>query len=207
MRLDNVKKQYQHELIPLTQQREILVREVAELKAVRDVFLEETTVLNARNEELAQLSAQYARRMDTVPEMPSKDQTASMARSLDRSRSQRQPLQQAPTFHHSVSSSTIGSPTNSDETVDSKAVKVQKAEAEFPTPSSKGKFMKWPGSKPKEVVSSVAVSDSINKGKVHLEHTFQQLSVLRFTRCDHCGDKMWGSQLRCSSMCSVLLLV
>jgi len=199
MRLDNVKKQYQHELIPLTQQREILVREVAELKAVRDVFLEETTVLNARNEELAQLSAQYARRMDTVPEMPSKDQTASMARSLDRSRSQRQPLQQAPTFHHSVSSSTIGSPTNSDETVDSKAVKVQKAEAEFPTPSSKGKFMKWPGSKPKEVVSSVAVSDSINKGKVHLEHTFQQLSVLRFTRCDHCGDKMWGSQLRCSS--------
>lgn len=199
MRLDNVKKQYQHELIPLTQQREILAREVAELKAVRDVFLEETTVLNARNEELAQLSAQYARRMDTVPEMPSKDQTASMARSLDRSRSQRQPLQQAPTFHHSVSSSTIGSPTNSDETVDSKAVKVQKAEAEFPTPSSKGKFMKWPGSKPKEVVSSVAVSDSINKGKVHLEHTFQQLSVLRFTRCDHCGDKMWGSQLRCSS--------
>jgi len=37
MRLDNVKNQYQqHKLVPLTQQREILAREVAELKAVRD---------------------------------------------------------------------------------------------------------------------------------------------------------------------------
>jgi Rho-type GTPase-activating protein 1/2 len=199
MRLDNIKKQYQHELVPLTQQREILVHEIAELKAVRDAFLEETTVLNARNEELAQLSAQYARRMDTVPEMPSKDQTASLARSLDRSRSQRQPHpQQPPTFYHSVSSSTIGLSIHSDEAIDSKVVKGLK-EAEFPTPSSKGKFMKWPGSKPKEVISPVAASDGGNKAKVHLEHTFQQLSVLRFTRCDHCGDKMWGSQLRCSS--------
>jgi hypothetical protein len=203
MRLDNIKKQYQHELVPLSQQREVLVREIAELKAVRDVFLEETTVLNARNEELAQLSTQYARRMDTVLEMPSKDQTT--LRSLDRSRSQRQPQAQPPTFYHSVSSSTIGSSTNSDEAVDSKVVKGQK-EAEFPTPSSKGKFMKWPGSKPKEVVSPVAASDGGNKAKVHLEHTFQQLSVLRFTRCDHCGDKMWGSQLRCSSTYSCLIV-
>jgi len=37
MRLDNVKNQYQqHKLVPLTQQQEILAREVAELKAVRD---------------------------------------------------------------------------------------------------------------------------------------------------------------------------
>jgi hypothetical protein len=201
MRLDNVRKQYQYELVPLTQQREILSREIAELKAVRDVFLEETTVLNARNEELAQLSAQYARRMDTVPETPSKVQTAPLTRSL--SRFQSRPHQQPPTFHNSVSSSTIGSSTNGDETVDSKSAKAQKSETEFPTPSSKGKFMKWPGSKPKEVASPMPVSDSGNKGKAHLEHTFQQLSVLRFTRCDHCGDKMWGSQLRCSGTCSV----
>jgi hypothetical protein len=36
MHLDNVKKQHQHELVPLIQQQEILAREVAELKAVRD---------------------------------------------------------------------------------------------------------------------------------------------------------------------------
>ncbi len=41
MRFDNIKTQYQHELIPLTEQREILVRELAELKASRDAFLEE----------------------------------------------------------------------------------------------------------------------------------------------------------------------
>ncbi|KAG1774707.1 hypothetical protein EV702DRAFT_480387 [Suillus placidus] len=66
MRLDNIKTQYQHELIPLTQQHEALIREVAELKAARKMqFLEETTVLDARNEELAQLSAQYVCRIET----------------------------------------------------------------------------------------------------------------------------------------------
>jgi hypothetical protein len=63
-KLDKLKTKYQQELTPLIQQQEGLTREIAELKAVRDVFLEETTVLNARNEELAQLSAQYVRRMD-----------------------------------------------------------------------------------------------------------------------------------------------
>ena len=37
-----------------------------ELRTARDTFLEETTVLNARNEELAQLSAQYTRRIDVA---------------------------------------------------------------------------------------------------------------------------------------------
>jgi hypothetical protein len=32
------------------------------------------------------------------------------------------------------------------------------------------------------------------------DHAFQQVSVLRLARCDHCGDKLWGSQLRCSGM-------
>ncbi|KAG1782058.1 hypothetical protein EV702DRAFT_1239534 [Suillus placidus] len=66
MHLDNIKMQYQHELIPLTQQREALIRVVAELKAAREMqFLEEITVLNAQNEELARLSAQYVRQIET----------------------------------------------------------------------------------------------------------------------------------------------
>jgi chromosome segregation ATPase len=80
-RLDTIKKQYQRDLIPLREERENLAREIAELKGVRDVFLEETTVLNARNEELAQLSAQYARRMVPIPETPQKPQPATPSRS------------------------------------------------------------------------------------------------------------------------------
>jgi hypothetical protein len=66
MRLDHIKTQYQHELIPLAQQREALAREIVELKAVRDAFLGETTAPNARNEEFVQPSAQYARRMASL---------------------------------------------------------------------------------------------------------------------------------------------
>ena len=82
MRLDNIKSQYQHDLVPLTQQREALQREIAELKAVRDVFLEETTTLNARNEELAQLSAQYTRKLEMTPETPQKQPIPKTATSL-----------------------------------------------------------------------------------------------------------------------------
>ncbi|KAF6759983.1 hypothetical protein DFP72DRAFT_882886 [Ephemerocybe angulata] len=59
-RLDNIRSQYSRDLIPLQKQREQLQREIVELRAVRDVFLEETASLNARNEELAALSAQYS---------------------------------------------------------------------------------------------------------------------------------------------------
>lgn len=71
---------------------------------------------------------------------------------------------------------------------------------ETPTPSRGGnKVFKW-GSR-KE--STSVLQSGTEKGKVgHLEHSFQPLSLLRFTRCDHCGDKMWGSQLRCSG-CSI----
>lgn len=191
MRLDNIKTQYQRELVSLTQQRETLAREITELQAIRDMFLEETTVLNARNEELAQLSAVYARRVDSVPEISYSNSDVSMRGSLDKTRSQAQHQQ---TLLQSLSSSTTSSITIHEDTPDSRYHKVQKAESEAHTPS-KGKFMKWPGSKAKEVFSS-----STGPSKARLEHNFQQLSILRFTRCDHCGDKMWGSQLRCTGI-------
>ena len=68
MRFDNIKNQYQNDLLPLTTQKEALIREITELRASRDAYLEETTMLSARNEELAQLHAQYIRRMDTASE-------------------------------------------------------------------------------------------------------------------------------------------
>ncbi|KAK0461357.1 uncharacterized protein EV420DRAFT_1640837 [Desarmillaria tabescens] len=167
MRLDTLKLQYQRDLVPLTHEREALSREIMELKAVRDVFLEETTVLNARNEELAQLSAHQLHQPQTSVQLPSQNPYASTT-SL-------------------VTEETIA---------DMKTViKISKPETELPTPS-KGKFIKWPGSRTKDLPNLINVGDGRSRG--HSEHNFQQLSVLRFTRCDHCGDKMWGSQLRCT---------
>lgn len=186
MRLDKLKSQYQRDLVPLTEQREALQREIKELKAVRDVFLEETTALNARNEELAQLNAVYSRRMESVPQPPSKNEevAATPSRNVD---PRLQPQYQANQYR------------DQDDTMDLRYVKVPRQEVEMSTPS-KVKFMKW-GTKAKDTqaVAPNQLSSSENRGKpAYKEHSFQQLSILRLTRCDCCGDKMWGSQLRCT---------
>jgi hypothetical protein len=201
MRLDNIKSQYQHELIPLTQQRNVLAREIADLKAARDMFLEETTVLNARNEELAQLSTQYARRMEASNmsdiSLAERHETHSppleeRSRSFDKNRTQHHGS--ASSMQHSVSTSTTSSTYISEESNGT----FGRSQKNLPdiSMSRPGKF-KWPGSKTRDLSSAIVV-DVKTQGR--REHIFQQLSVLRFTRCDHCGDKMWGSQLRCSGV-------
>ncbi|EAU91294.2 signal transducer [Coprinopsis cinerea okayama7 len=195
-RLDNIKKEYQRDLIPLQKQREQLNREIAELKAVRDVFLEETAVLNARNEELAQLSAVYSRRMDPIPEAPPKSGNGDTLRGVTRP-----PVVQAQqSLAPSLSTSTSSTSTMYEEQFN------QHVRAEITTPA-KNKF-KWPGtgSKTKEVTVSPSNGMEFSKSKAHIEHNFQQISLLNFTRCKHCGDKMWGSQLRCT-VCSTSIHV
>ncbi|KAG2366313.1 hypothetical protein BDR07DRAFT_1396699 [Suillus spraguei] len=190
MRLDNIKMQYQHELIPLTQQHEALIREVAELKAAREQFLEETTVLNARNEELAQLSAQYVRRIETsrsaTPTMDiisSKDESAAnsvreKSTSFDREHPQSDFL--------SMSSSLNGLAAPSTTTLFSKASRPEIPDS-MPSTLKSAKF-KWPMGRGRDP----SLSSIDQKGKGRVAHSFNQTSVLRFTRCDHCGDKLWG---------------
>ncbi|KIK67054.1 hypothetical protein GYMLUDRAFT_238398 [Collybiopsis luxurians FD-317 M1] len=197
-RFENLKSQYQRELLPLTQQREALTREVMELKAARDVFLEETTVLNARNEELAQLSAQYSRRVamapstSSGPDTPTKNPGPTIIETPVRVESRiGQPQQQTPQQLHQMMVSAYVSSEDGDAR---KMIRVE----ETPTPSrGAGKVFKW-GSRVKEM-SAPMLQASSEKGKMGpLEHSFQPLGLLRFMRCDHCGDKMWGSQLRCT---------
>ncbi|KAI0329698.1 RhoGAP-domain-containing protein [Cubamyces sp. BRFM 1775] len=204
MRLDNIKTQYQHELVPLNEQREALIREIAELKATRDAFLEETTVLNQRNEELAQLNAQYQRRLEAAAHSPPKSEDAVLQERRDGQNQNQGPGQSfdrarsPPMLNASVSSTTLAA---TDESIETKFVKVTKPDVQdTPGPQARARFIKWPGSRaPKE---NVAVGGEPGKPKWRTEHIFQQISVLRVARCDHCGDKMWGSQLRCTN-CSV----
>lgn len=59
-RLDYTKAQYRRELEPLEEKRERLMHDLAELREARAIFVEETTALNTRNEQLAELNAQIA---------------------------------------------------------------------------------------------------------------------------------------------------
>ncbi|OSX66081.1 hypothetical protein POSPLADRAFT_1131942 [Postia placenta MAD-698-R-SB12] len=195
MRFDNIKNQYQHELLPLTEQREALMREITELKASREAFLEETTVLNARNEELAQLNAQYVRRLEAVgldSSAARNDNSSQEGSDMTHDR-----YRQIQDLSSSVTSSTVAF---TEESAESKFIKVSKPDVmEMPGPQTKaGKFIKWPGHKtPKENLPMVSWPEP-SKPKGGKEHAFQQISVLRVARCDHCGDKMWGSQYRCT---------
>ncbi len=192
-RLDNLKVQYQGELVSLTDERESLLREIAELKSARDVFLEETTMLNARNEELAQLNAHYMRRIEAASsELP---QLAREKLSLERQRP-------AVVLQHShTTSSSFG--TSMDESADStKHTRAQKPATGDATP----RVFKWLGNAKEATATASAGPDSANE-KNWLKHTFQHANVLRFTKCDHCGDKLWGSQLRCQGTNLAIILL
>ncbi|KAG1900574.1 RhoGAP-domain-containing protein [Suillus fuscotomentosus] len=203
MRLDNIKTQYQHELIPLTQQREALIREVVELKAAREQFLEETTVLNARNEELAQLSAQYVRRIETsrsatptVDVICSKDESAvGSVSEKSTSFDHEHPQSDFPSMSSSLNGVAAFSTTTLVEESEAKFNKASRSDMADSLPSTlKSAKFKWPMARGRDP----SLSSVDQKGKGQVAHSFNQTSVLRFTRCDHCGDKLWGSQFRCS---------
>ncbi|KAI0317192.1 hypothetical protein OF83DRAFT_1059040 [Amylostereum chailletii] len=203
-RLDTLKTQYQRELVPLTDERGSLLREIAELKAARDTFLEETTMLNARNEELAQLHALYIRRSETtqptaLDPLPSiKEKSSQTFERPSTAPAVTNPLQP---------SNTVNSSLQGEDSMDSnRFVKVQKPlqSEQMDQPGTlRGKF-KWRGNNKESaaMVTSFAEEKKEKSRVTKLVHSFQQVSVLRVTRCDHCGDKLWGSQARCTG-CNV----
>ncbi|KAF8629116.1 hypothetical protein AX17_005702 [Amanita inopinata Kibby_2008] len=187
-RMEILSSQYQRDLIPLKQERESLSRETADLTATRDALLEETISLNTRNEELAALNQQSLRRGESTP-----------ARNSDPARRSQEKGRLQPQNHQTAnvvlpSSTFIVSPPFVMHEDDIKNNRSQRIDGDAATPSKK---FKWPGYRGKDTPQVQTVVDS-TKVKARLEHNFTHISILRFTRCDHCGDKLWGSQLRCT---------
>ncbi|KAI0256026.1 hypothetical protein BJV78DRAFT_433609 [Lactifluus subvellereus] len=183
-RLDNLKAQYRGELVSLTDEREALLREIAELQSTRDVFLEETTMLSARNEELAQLNAHYMRRIEAASSESPMAGREKLSLEHQRSVSNFQPA------NGSFRAST-------DESVDSNSTRYAKGQK----PSSSDvtlRVFKWRGHNRDASPATSQALDSVSE-KSLFKHTFQQVSVLRFTKCDHCGEKLWGFQARCQT--------
>ena len=166
------------------QQREALWREIHELKEERNICLEETTALNARNEELAELNSRMARQIESgargaVPHAwsPMQQQGPSTPKIT--------PLPPVP--HNSgYISSTMS--------VGTSATLHEERDEPRATPTDRKKWFKTNREAARFMSDGPPVPE-----KENLRHNFQQLTILRFARCDHCGDKMWGTQLRCNS--------
>lgn len=226
-RLDNIKEQYRKDLEPLTADQERLSREVNDLRETRELMMAESATLHARNEELADLQASLQRQVEAAQETLHRAQRHGQlpnAVSFGAGRHQ-----------HVVNSPSISSlaPTqNGAEDEVAKFVRVVKPET-FEPPVAAKKF-KWYGkaSKGPEHAHSQSSGGSSSVAQPRgsptppaapvfrargsqdansREHSFHSHSIptLRFVRCDHCGDKMWGAvtELRCSRACPSLLLL
>lgn len=176
----------------LSDERESLLREIVELQTARNVFLEETTMLNVRNEELAHLNAHYMRRIEIAASTESLH--GRDTQSFERQRPA-QPLQPSHTVNASIGVSTIG--VSSDESAES--TRYARAQQKFMSGDAPMRVFKWRGNNKDANAAALAALDGPNE-KTWLRHTFQNVSVLRLSKCDHCGEKLWGSQARCQGM-------
>ncbi|ORY33516.1 hypothetical protein BCR39DRAFT_463757 [Naematelia encephala] len=199
-RLDTIKEQYREELEPLTAQREALQREIAELRETKESFLEESTALAAKNEELAELNASLTRQAEAIQDaMP---RIRPLAFNKGRSH---------PSGSPSLSSLATSATLQEVPEETARVVKVTKPE---PIEAAPARRFKWYKSSRGPDMSSASASISKplalppdrNKNQRPStefgirEHTFQQHSSMRLTRCELCADKMWGLQeVRCSS--------
>lgn len=191
-RFDGIKSQYRKELEPLVQQKESLAREINELKEVRDSIMEETTALNARNEELSDLNTQIARKLESSAPTGTKAAPAPVPKPKLSS------TQSAPNTNGPKSSFDASQLQNVDG--DDKTLRAPKpVETHEHHTAKPGKF-KWYKGKENTAprTDTLGISVSSEKGRLTAAvHNFSQMSILRMARCDHCSDKMWGSQLRC----------
>jgi len=205
VRFDGIKSQYKKDLEPLKQQRESLIREINELKEARDIFLEETTALNARNEELAELNSQIARQIESamgdasmLPDPPSSSEATArhhgkggLPMLFGKNKASSNNSSNVPSNSPSLSSVNTSMTLLEERDEFGRLGKgAHKTDLVEPVPAAKQKF-KWFG---------VAGGSKTEKEKTKKlkAHNFQQQNVLRFARCDHCGDKMWGTQLKCT---------
>jgi hypothetical protein len=217
-RLDTIKEQYREELEPLTAQREALQREINELVQSKEQFLEESTALSAKNEELAELNAQLTRQAEVIQD------TIARVRPPTIFSASSSKIRSHPSGSPSMSS--LATTTTLQEVPEETArvVKVSKPE---PIEAAPARRFKWYKSSkgPADIGmgSGSSLGASISRplalptersggGAGGLrgmqrpstefglrDHSFTQHSSMRFTKCELCGEKMWGLQeVRCA---------
>lgn len=184
-RLETIKEQYRDEIGPLSAQREVLQREINELRETKQQFLEESTSLAAKNEELAELNSQLSRQMES---MENKLKSSSAAATLK------------PALHgHKAGSPSMSSLAPTLPEVQEETARVIRVPKPEPIEAAPARRFKWIKSNAGAKLTA-ADREKKNGGmrpstEVGLrEHNFQQHSTMRLGRCELCQDKMWGLQ-------------
>ncbi len=186
-------------------QREALAREISELRDTRNLFLEESAALSAKNEELAELNTRLNRQAEVLQDGMNRNRPSAQL-----IRGHKSHLSGSPSMSSLTTSTTLHE-TISEESV-SKATRPSRSDAlEQAAPASKNKFKWYKSSKgpdPSGMSASIPrpIGSAPEKGKIRpshdvgqRQHIFQQHTILRFSRCEHCGEKLWGLQeLRCA---------
>lgn len=201
-RLNTVKEQYKTQLQPLTLEHERLSREIAELRGTRDLYLEEAAALSAKNDELAELNTRLTK------------QTESMQDGLARPRAPSAYMRPGVKHHisGSPSLSSIATSATLHEMPDENFRQIRNGRADPIDAAPAARRFKWykssKGPEPSGLSNSIsrplALPPDKNKTRPSndpgvREHVFQPTSILRFSKCEHCGDKMWGLQeVRCA---------
>ena len=218
-RFDNIRTKYRSEIEPLFEQREVLLRELNELKAAKEKSLEEATRLTAQNENLQELNVKMQHQHDTLQSMmktrpPEKKSKGSGVSGLSNPPS-------TSTLHSVASSGTSGTFLEAQE--EARYGKGTRSDTELNPAAALRKFGWFKGGGGKDSSSSSSKDATLKelpappmprllsraasppvivekpRPSMAPTHNFQQQGILRAARCDHCTEKMWGSQLRCMS--------
>lgn len=206
-RLNTVKEQYKSQLQPLTLEHEKLNREITELRETRDLYIEEAAALSAKNDELAELNTRLTKQTETMQD--------NLARPRAPSAYMRPGIK-----HHisgSPSLSSIATTATLHETPDESFRQQRNGRTDPIDAAPAARRFKWykssKGPEPSGLSNSISRPLALppDKSKTRpsadpgvREHVFQPTSILRFSKCEHCGDKMWVLQeVRCAGMRSV----
>lgn len=213
-RLEAVKESHRAEISTLVAERDDLLREIEELKRMRDAHAAEAELLASRNAELSRLNETAARNLDDLRGPLSKVSTSSDRLGEGRGHVSTMSASSAATLFSPPPTRPTGSAARSG------AVTIAEAQPAYrPTTAetaSRNKF--WSKNKLKNDPSKQSTSQagvaspppdkspgpSMRGAAAAAEpstrsHLFQPSSILRPVRCDYCGDKMWGlNEVRCS---------
>lgn len=220
LRLDSIRDQYATELESLSGQVENLQREISELRQIKEASLEESAALAAKNEDLAELNTQLTRQTEALQDTLSRTRPPTIF-----SKGKGHQLQNSPSL---ASLTGQGLQDVPEETITARVVKVSKPEPIEAAPVKRFKWYKSSkgpdaSNTPANISKPLAFDVGKTRGGMTLgvaglamggigggarpstefgmrDHAFQQHTMMRFTRCELCGEKMWGLQeVKCSS--------
>lgn len=220
LRLESIRDQYATELESLSGQVENLEHEISELCQIKEASLEESAALAAKNEDLAELNAQLTRQTEALQDALSRMRPLTI---FNKGKGHHQ-LQNSPSL---ASLTGQGLQDVPEETITARVVKVSKPEPIEAAPVKRFKWYKSSkgpdaSSTPANISKPMAFDVGKTRGGMSLgvaglamggigggprpstefgmrDHAFQQHTMMRFTRCELCGEKMWGLQeVKCS---------